>query len=505
MISVNVKWGKEVVVADVAPGDSPAKFMEQLEAKTGVPVARMKLMARGAWRGVLKADMSLAALKAGQNVTLMGTAETLVAPAVATKFLEDMGEAEAAATGLVLPAGFANLGNTCYMNSTLQCLKAVPELRASLDALAANRPGAGDVPGALAETYRALDASTKPVEPARFVATLRAAFPQFAQRGRGGGFAQQDAEELYSTLLANLAAALTDAPPRGAANVVDGLFGLELEETLTCAESDAEPPVTRSDVARKLVCNIQGGTAGANVNHLAEGLKLALSGSLDKRSDALGRDATWAKTSRVSKLSPYLCVQFMRFYWKATPDSADHAGVKCKIMRPVSFNLALDVFDFCAPPLQAAIKANRDKYGAKADAAALAAADAAARGEAAAAPAGDAMDEGGDDDDDLKAALALSVEAPDGGGPDGAALLARSGLPPDFQGVYELFAVVTHKGRSADGGHYMGWVKQDGDKWLVFDDDLVSESDAEFVKNLKGGGDEHMSYLQFYRAKSGGN
>ncbi|KAK7237064.1 ubiquitin carboxyl-terminal hydrolase [Aureococcus anophagefferens] len=460
MISVNVKWGKEVVVAEVAPGDSPAKFMEQLEAKTGVPVARMKLMARGAWRGVLKADMSLAALKEGQNVTLMGTAETLVAPAVATKFLEDMGEAEAAATGLVLPAGFANLGNTCYMNSTLQCLKAVPELRAGLDALAAKRPGAGDVPGALAETYRALDASTKPVEPARFVATLRAAFPQFAQRGRGGGFAQQDAEELYSTLLANLAAALTDAPPRGAANVVDGLFGLELEETLTCAESDAEPPVTRSDVARKLVCNIQGGTAGANVNHLAEGLKLALAGSLDKRSDALGRDATWAKTSRVSKLSPYLCVQFMRFYWKATPDSADHAGVKCKIMRPVSFNLALDVFDFCAPPLQAAIKANRDKYGAK---------------------------------------------APDGGGPDGAALLARSGLPPDFQGVYELFAVVTHKGRSADGGHYMGWVKQDGDKWLVFDDDLVSESDAEFVKNLKGGGDEHMSYLQFYRAKSGGN
>ena len=84
------------------------------------------------------------------------------------------------------------------------------------------------------------------------------------------------------------------------------------------------------------------------------------------------------------------------------------------------------------------------------------------------------------------------------------ALLARSGLPPDFQGVYELFAVVTHKGRSADGGHYMGWVKQDGDKWLVFDDDLVSESDAEFVKNLKGGGDEHMSYLQFYRAKKGG-
>ena len=39
----------------------------------------------------------------------------------------------------------------------------------------------------------------------------------------------------------------------------------------------------------------------------------------------------------MAKLSPYLCVQYMRFFWKATPDSADHTGVKCKIMRPVSF------------------------------------------------------------------------------------------------------------------------------------------------------------------------
>jgi uncharacterized UBP type Zn finger protein len=27
-------------------------------------------------------------------------------------------------------------------------------------------------------------------------------------------------------------------------------------------------------------------------------------------------------------------------------------------------------------------------------------------------------------------------------------------------GNYELVAVVTHKGRSADGGHYVGWVHQ---------------------------------------------
>ena len=89
------------------------------------------------------------------------------------------------------------------------------------------------------------------------------------------------------------------------------------------------------------------------------------------------------------------------------------------------------------------------------------------------------------------------------------------GLPNDFQGVYELFAVVTHKGRDADGGHYMAWVKadqqgkaqkiadtdEDNEDWFVFDDDEVSPCKTEDVLKLKGGGDWHMSYLNFYRAK----
>lgn len=50
--------------------------------------------------------------------------------------------------------------------------------------------------------------------------------------------------------------------------------------------------------------------------------------------------------------------------------------------------------------------------------------------------------------DDLKAALAMSMQAEDAG-VEGA---AGPGLPADFKGTYELFAVVTHKGREADGG-----------------------------------------------------
>ena len=38
-------------------------------------------------------------------------------------------------------------------------------------------------------------------------------------------------------------------------------------------------------------------------------------------------------------------------------------------------------------------------------------------------------------------------------------------------GKYELMAVLTHKGRSADSGHYVAWVKQDDKQWIQFDDE----------------------------------
>lgn len=40
-----------------------------------------------------------------------------------------------------------------------------------------------------------------------------------------------------------------------------------------------------------------------------------------------------------------------------------------------------------------------------------------------------------------------------------------SGVLPEKEhqltGIYDLVAVLTHKGRSADSGHYVAWVKQE--------------------------------------------
>ena len=59
----------------------------------------------------------------------------------------------------------------------------------------------------------------------------------------------------------------------------------------------------------------------------------ALSGQLEKNSAVLGRNAVWNRSSKISRLPKYLCVQMLRFYWKATPESRDHVGVKCKMLR----------------------------------------------------------------------------------------------------------------------------------------------------------------------------
>ena len=66
-------------------------------------------------------------------------------------------------------------------------------------------------------------------------------------------------------------------------------------------------------------------------------------------------------------------------------------------------------------------------------------------------------------------------------------------------GAYELVGVVTHKGRSADGGHYIGWVHASGEDWIECDDDICTAVKTEDIMNLKGGGDWPCAYIALYR------
>merc|ERR1712154_3633 len=67
-------------------------------------------------------------------------------------------------------------------------------------------------------------------------------------------------------------------------------------------------------------------------------------------------------------------------------------------------------------------------------------------------------------------------------------------------GYYELCGIVTHKGRSANSGHYIGYSKDSArGKWLKFDDEDATEITSDDIKQLYGGGDFQMAFLCIFR------
>lgn len=513
----------------------------QLYSLTGVEPDRQKILVKG---GQLKddTDLSKLGLKPGQVIMMMGTpgegGDQVVRPTEKIKFLEDMTEAEAAQQAGATPAGLVNLGNTCYLNATLQALRSIPELQ---DALAKHQHTSMsevrqlDLTYQLKELFKEMSETQGGTTPFTFLNALRMAFPQFAERSKKGpGFAQQDAEEAWSQIVSQLRQKLkwpspTDGEIASATSFVDKYMSGEFSTTLECddpaAREGGEQPTSAKEAFLKLNCHIDGQTA-----HLRDGLLGGLTEKIEKRSEVLGRDVTYTKRSKISRLPKYLTVHFVRFFWKRDVQK------KAKIMRKVTFPHELDAVEFCTDELKKALIPVRDKVRevrkdeedierARKRRKRNPVSDNGQGEEKKENAKKDGKKPAQSADGDVEMAETFKTDAEWEAEKDAALLEAKKELnaliDPELRkdeganksGIYELRAVVTHQGASADSGHYTAYVKKTGPRdpvtgkvgkedgnWWWFNDDRVTEVTPDKIDALAGGGESHSALILLYKA-----
>jgi len=314
-VTISIKWQtQEFKDVEVTPSAGLETLQAQIFTLTMVPPERQKIIIKGK---LIKTDSDVAAqLKKGVRLMLTGTAEVMTeAPKQQVKFIEDMTEKEKTEIKESVGAGLNNLGNTCYMNSTLQCFRHIPELKKSLNGyIYTNRGPSQDMDHTITSNMGALfndlDGSTEPVTPYAFTNAFRTAFPQFAQRDEKGHYMQQDADECLIQLMTSMSQKLKKVPEKAKeTNAIDYIFGGQQNSVLQCVETDAEPVRKEVEKFEKLRCFIDSET-----NYVHEGIAKSLKEVVELRSAVLGRNAQFQRTRRVVRLPRYLIVQFVRFF-----------------------------------------------------------------------------------------------------------------------------------------------------------------------------------------------
>ncbi|CDR97299.1 ubiquitin carboxyl-terminal hydrolase family protein, putative [Babesia bigemina] len=477
-IRVTVKWmGKRFNDLEISLDDNVEVLKAQLYSLTGVPPDRQKVM----YKGLITESTNLRekGLTNGTTLMLIGSPDKLVERTEPVRFLETMTPQEksamlSSAKMKRIPCGIMNLGNTCYFNAVFQFLQPVTELWEGIELLEAKdaidtKSDRYQLTKSLLDMRRNLPSTLTRYVPLQQMQLLRRVNPIFNRTDeKTGVYMQQDAEECLSCLLSCING-LSDN------KLTDELFGYTLSTTIQPKERSDPAATEGSSVTNesnfKLNCYM--GTQLKSVGTLMDGIMISLNEDIVKFSEQLGTDVPHEKVARISTLPKYLIVHLVRFEWKQESKVSKTDAVKAKVCRRVNFERELDITSICTEELQQLLhEAN---------------------------------------------AVAMQLDFNMGKTNRTAPFKGYEMYPGMYAtGRYTLQSVVTHQGRTADGGHYVCWTKDNNeaaptedsdsdvavdDGWLMFDDDRVTEYRWGNFDLCGGRSDYHIAVLLLYKAQ----
>ncbi|PVV04345.1 hypothetical protein BB560_001155 [Smittium megazygosporum] len=508
-INIVVKWNGKKFDVEIDTEESGQVLKSIMFSLTGVEPDRQKILIRGK---TLKDDDPLSSYNIApkQVLMMMGSlGESLKAPEQPIKFIEDMSYEELNKS-LKQPPGLINLGNTCYMSATIQCLLSIKELTSALNNNQAPKQSSDlkvKLTHSLRDLFESMNKKEGDVMPHVFLSSLRAVYPQFSEKDpRHNMYKQQDADECWNGILSAVDQGVKTE--NNEPSFVSSHLRGEIVTTYSCIEAPDEPKTEHKEIFGKIDCRID-----KTVNYLQQGIKLSLSPKITKHSPTLNRDAEYMASSSISRLPVYLTVHYLRFFWKAKE------AVDAKILKNVKFPFELDMSEFCTkelaekvrPVRQHLLKLKEEKEErfkrqkiAKISQVDDPTADSSSAGVSGANP---GKSEKSGESSLVSASLDSIIDE---------SLKQDVGCNPS--GLYDLVAVLTHIGRNANSGHYIAWVRkmdipedasaensrEDKPKesyWYKFDDDKVSIVNESEIYKLMGGGDWHTAYITLYKAK----
>lgn len=472
--TISIKNAGKIHEIDINNDTTGSEFKQRIQEVTQIPVARQKILVKG---GKLSDDTKISSLKINLKTPIMvlGTPDKDLPTKKPAQqvFLEDLNENQLVKVSPD-PSGLINLGNTCYLNSSLQAIYAIKDISEkvekysdSLSALVAS----------LKSIFSAMAKKQTKVNPALFLMQFRKMFPQFAEQERGF-YKQQDAEEAFSQLLNAL----------GSTIGIDDYLRVDFKVVTKCLALPEEGSKIDSESSNKLNCHID-----IKTNFLRDGILNSLKDTVEKFNDELQSNTEYEATKTITRLPKYLTVHFVRFFWRRDTQK------KSKILRKVQFPFELDVAEMLDESIKSEKVAVRDLLRKlEKDHTELIRDFKKSKRDPALTP------QEQQEEKELKLASIRSKFADDFSDvlPEGYSLELTKENPSS---VYELLTVITHQGSSADSGHYQAFVRNEndleGDEWWKFNDDKVSVVNKERIEQLAGGGESDSALILVYKAK----